>query len=188
MSDRGPAVTHGEPRPGEEGSDAEDDLGAHYVTVNPGGSGMHDEQLFSDEDDDEEEERGVLREPDIRHRRDPPPRHLRTNQQQFAGEDAYEDTAFVAQSRRRRGPTHAQMNMQAMRDGERHTRGSAYQYDEEYMREIRKENLAKDMYKDPDVAKRLRKFERLIIEDDKLILTPKRPAEVESQKNDSGNE
>lgn len=59
---------------------------------------------------------------------------------------------------------------------------------EEYMRQIRKENLAKDMYKDPDVAKRLRKFERLIIEDDKLILTPKVPAEVESQKGGSGNE
>lgn len=37
-----------------------------------------------------------------------------------------------------------------------------------YMREIRKENLAKDMYKDPEVAKRLRKFESLVIEGDKL--------------------
>ncbi len=52
-----------------------------------------------------------------------------------------------------------------------------------YMREIRKENLAKDMYKDPEVAKRLRKFESLVIEGDKLILNPKPPAESEPQEN-----
>ncbi len=44
---------------------------------------------------------------------------------------------------------------------------------EDYMREIRKENLAKEMVKDPDVAKKLRKFESLVIEGDKIILTPR---------------
>jgi hypothetical protein len=44
---------------------------------------------------------------------------------------------------------------------------------EELMSEIRKENLAKDLYKDPDVAKKLRKFESLVVEGDRIILTPK---------------
>ena len=44
---------------------------------------------------------------------------------------------------------------------------------EEFMGPMRKENLAKDMYKDPDVAKRLGQFESLVIEGDQIILTPK---------------
>jgi hypothetical protein len=47
---------------------------------------------------------------------------------------------------------------------------------EEIMSGIRDENLAKDLYKDPDVAKSLAKFESLVIENDRIILTPK-PAE-----------
>ncbi len=48
---------------------------------------------------------------------------------------------------------------------------------EQFMREIRKENLAKDMYKNPEMAKKLRKFESLVIEGDRIILTPKHPPE-----------
>ena len=43
---------------------------------------------------------------------------------------------------------------------------------EQYLAGMRKENLAKDAYKDPKSAELLRKFERLIIEDDKIILRP----------------
>ncbi len=39
-----------------------------------------------------------------------------------------------------------------------------------------KENLAKDLYKDPEIAKTLSKFESLVIDDEKIILTPKRAA------------
>jgi hypothetical protein len=38
---------------------------------------------------------------------------------------------------------------------------------------IGKENLARDMYKDPEVAEMLRRFESLIIEEDKIILKPR---------------
>ncbi len=44
---------------------------------------------------------------------------------------------------------------------------------EEVMVEIRKQNLAKDMYKDPNMAKKLRKFESLVIKDNRIVLTPK---------------
>ena len=42
----------------------------------------------------------------------------------------------------------------------------------EFITAIRNENLAKDAYKDPQSAEFLRKFERMTIEDDKMILTP----------------
>jgi len=42
----------------------------------------------------------------------------------------------------------------------------------QFLDSIRKENLAKDAYKDPKSAEFLRKFERLTIENDKIILTP----------------
>lgn len=43
---------------------------------------------------------------------------------------------------------------------------------DDIMREIRKENLAKDVDNDPDVRKWLRKFESLEIRDNMIILTP----------------
>ena len=43
---------------------------------------------------------------------------------------------------------------------------------DEVMTAMRSENLAKDAYKDPDSAEFLRKFESLVIDDDKIILTP----------------
>ena len=43
---------------------------------------------------------------------------------------------------------------------------------EDFMRDIRKENLAKDVDNDPEVRKWLRKFESLEIRDDMIILTP----------------
>lgn len=42
----------------------------------------------------------------------------------------------------------------------------------QFLDTIRRENLAKDAYKDPKSAEFLRKFERLSIEKDKIILTP----------------
>lgn len=42
----------------------------------------------------------------------------------------------------------------------------------EFIAAIKNENLAKDAYKDPKSAEFLRKFERITIEADKLILTP----------------
>lgn len=42
----------------------------------------------------------------------------------------------------------------------------------EFLDPIRKENLAKDAYKDPKSAEFLRKFDSLKIENDKIILTP----------------
>ena len=38
---------------------------------------------------------------------------------------------------------------------------------------IGRENLAKDIYKDPDVAETLRKFETLVIEKDRIVLKPR---------------
>lgn len=52
---------------------------------------------------------------------------------------------------------------------------------EEIMSEIRKQNLAKDMYQDPETAEKLRRFERLIVEGDKLILIPKPASPADSQ-------
>ncbi len=43
---------------------------------------------------------------------------------------------------------------------------------EEFMAELREQNLAKDVYKDAKAAEVLRKFESLTIEDDKIILKP----------------
>ncbi len=50
---------------------------------------------------------------------------------------------------------------------------------------IRKENLAKDAYKDPKSAEFLRKFESLTIENDKIILTP---APVKPKKSDGSGD
>ncbi len=44
---------------------------------------------------------------------------------------------------------------------------------EDIMQAIRQENLAKDIYKDPKVARGMAKFESLVIDDDRIILTPK---------------
>lgn len=44
---------------------------------------------------------------------------------------------------------------------------------DEFMKAVRNENLAKEMYKDPEVAKALGKFESLVIEGDTIILTPR---------------
>lgn len=43
---------------------------------------------------------------------------------------------------------------------------------DEIMDSMRNENLAKDAYKDPQTAEFLKKFERLTIEDNRIILTP----------------
>ena len=43
---------------------------------------------------------------------------------------------------------------------------------EQFLTGMRSENLAKDAYKDPKSAEVLRKFEKLIIEDDRIILKP----------------
>ncbi len=43
----------------------------------------------------------------------------------------------------------------------------------EFMDAMKKENLVKELYKNPDVAKALGKFESLLIDKDKIILTPK---------------
>ncbi len=43
---------------------------------------------------------------------------------------------------------------------------------------MRKENLAKDLYKTPEIAKTLSKFESLLIDDEKIVLTPKATREV----------
>jgi len=56
---------------------------------------------------------------------------------------------------------------------------------EDLMSGIRKENLAKDFYKDPDMAKKLRKFESLVIEGDRMILTPKTVPASDSSAADS---
>jgi hypothetical protein len=47
---------------------------------------------------------------------------------------------------------------------------------------LRRENLAKDLYQDPKLAALIRKFDRVIIEDDKIVLVPSenRSAEVAS--------
>lgn len=44
-----------------------------------------------------------------------------------------------------------------------------------FLDEMRDQNMAKDTYKDPKVAEFLRKFDRLTIDDDKLILVPVPP-------------
>lgn len=41
-----------------------------------------------------------------------------------------------------------------------------------FMNALRKENLAKDVYKDPKTAEIIRRFDRLIIEDNRIILKP----------------
>ena len=50
----------------------------------------------------------------------------------------------------------------------------------EFIDSLRRENLAKDAYKDPKSAEFLRKFERLTIEKDKIILMPA-PLKSEAQ-------
>lgn len=52
---------------------------------------------------------------------------------------------------------------------------------EEIMQALRRENLAKDMYKDPKVAKKLGRFESIVIDEDRIVLTLK-------QKQDEGTE
>ncbi len=54
------------------------------------------------------------------------------------------------------------------------------QVPEQIVQAMRKENLAKELYKDPEIAKTLSKFESLLIEADKIILTPK----AEAKQND----
>ena len=52
---------------------------------------------------------------------------------------------------------------------------------ETFIAEMRKQNLAKDVYKNPENAELLRKFESLVIEDDKIILKPRiQPSVAES--------
>ncbi|MCS7468445.1 hypothetical protein NZK35_17470 [Stieleria sp. ICT_E10.1] len=48
---------------------------------------------------------------------------------------------------------------------------------EEFMQAIRQENLAKDVYKDPENAKFMSRFEDIRVEDDKFILRVKRGGE-----------
>ncbi|MEM8671057.1 MAG: hypothetical protein AAGG48_26260 [Planctomycetota bacterium] len=55
---------------------------------------------------------------------------------------------------------------------------------EEIVKEIAKENLAKDLYNDADNAKTLRKFESVRVEGDKLILKFKRSDEEEAGSED----
>ena len=57
---------------------------------------------------------------------------------------------------------------------------------EEFMEAMRKENLAKDVYKDPENAKVLSRFESIEIVDDKIILRLKR--EEESSDTDDSSE
>lgn len=49
---------------------------------------------------------------------------------------------------------------------------------ENIMQGFRRENLAKDLYKDPESARVLAKFESLVIQDDQIILTPKPQSET----------
>ncbi len=50
----------------------------------------------------------------------------------------------------------------------------------DFLQGMRQQNLAKDAYNDPKTAELLRKFESLVIEDDKIILIPRQVVEPES--------
>ncbi len=50
---------------------------------------------------------------------------------------------------------------------------------EEIMQAMRRENLAKDMYKDPKFAKKLGRFESIVIDEDRIVLTLKKQEAVE---------
>jgi hypothetical protein len=52
---------------------------------------------------------------------------------------------------------------------------------EQIMADIRKQNLAKDAYKDPENAEMIRRFESLQIKDGKIILKPRAPASAASK-------
>ncbi len=65
---------------------------------------------------------------------------------------------------------------------------------EAIMEGMRKENLAKEMYKDPEFAKKLGRFESIIIDDDRIVLTlkekqpeadPPQPAESDETLDDA---
>ncbi len=49
---------------------------------------------------------------------------------------------------------------------------------EQFLTPLRQENLAKDLYEDPQNAEFMRRFEDIRIEDDKIILRPKREGEA----------
>ena len=53
---------------------------------------------------------------------------------------------------------------------------------QQFIDAMRKENLAKDLYKDPETARTLGKFESLVIDGEKIILTPKAIRETEAKK------
>lgn len=50
-----------------------------------------------------------------------------------------------------------------------------------FMQAMRNQNLAKDVYKNPELAEKLSKFERLVVEGDQIILTPKQATGEEPQ-------
>ena len=49
---------------------------------------------------------------------------------------------------------------------------------EKFLSELRKQNLAKDAYKNPNNVKMIRRFESLVIKDGKIILKPHIPAKI----------
>ncbi len=57
---------------------------------------------------------------------------------------------------------------------------------EAIMAGLKQENLAKDVYKDPEVARTLSKFESLVVEQDRIILTPK--PQTTSTADDNGSD
>jgi hypothetical protein len=54
---------------------------------------------------------------------------------------------------------------------------------EQFLSGMREENLAKDAYKDKKTVEFLRKFEKLTIEDDKIILVPAKPKPTSEEEN-----
>ena len=52
---------------------------------------------------------------------------------------------------------------------------------QEFVQAMSSENLAKELYKDPEVAATLQRFESLTIDDDRIVLSPSTTADVPSE-------
>lgn len=59
---------------------------------------------------------------------------------------------------------------------------------EQIMQALRQENLAKDIYKDPKLAKKLGRFESIVIDDDRIVLTLNEKLDTEDGKAGEGDE
>lgn len=59
---------------------------------------------------------------------------------------------------------------------------------EQFLAPLRQENLAKDIYKDPENAKFMRQFEDIRIEDNKILLRVKRDGKADTDSEDAGSE